>query len=223
MHRRARARPRLATRRRRRLHVQVPCALALTQKAARAGARARTFTEHSLSLGRGGVVGSKRGKPEDEDTESDTYLATVQKGPSALCICVGLPNLPYAHCTYMQPYCINLHTLHIHIVVILHILSCSRSKRNRTSTGFKSGVLALQSSVPLWDSIRMTTRMALAPCQSLGQTRMGSRLLKLTKGGRPSIKKNEVNVRCSTKYRFHRSPSNQRKLFGKSLSSAMRV
>ena len=113
--------------------------------------------------------------------------------------------------------------IYMHIVFILHILSCSRSKRNRTSTGFKSGVLALPSSVPWWDSIRMTTRMALTPCQSLGQTRMGSRLLKLTKGGRPSIKKNEVNVRCSTKYRFHRSPSNQRKLFGKSLSSAMRV
>ena len=123
MHRRARARPRLATRRRRRLHVQVPCALALTQKAARAGARARTFTEHSLSLGRGGVVGSKRGKPEDEDTESDTYLATVQKGPSALCICVGLPNLPYAHCTYMQPYCIILHTLHICAYICILFLS----------------------------------------------------------------------------------------------------
>ena len=51
-------------------------------------ARARAFTEHSLSLGRGGrrapsgVAGSKRGKPEDEDTESETDLATVQKGPN---------------------------------------------------------------------------------------------------------------------------------------------
>ena len=61
--------------------MQVPCALALTQKAACAGARARAFTEHSLSLGRGVVAGNKRGKPEDEDTESDTDLATVQKGP----------------------------------------------------------------------------------------------------------------------------------------------
>ena len=39
------------------------------------------FSEHSLSLGRGWVAGSKRGKQEDEDTESDTDLATIQKGP----------------------------------------------------------------------------------------------------------------------------------------------
>ena len=45
-----------------------------------AGARA---TEHLLSLGRGRVAGPKRGKPEDEDTD----LATIQKGPSTLCIC----------------------------------------------------------------------------------------------------------------------------------------
>ena len=39
------------------------------------------FSEHSLRLGRGWVAGSKRGKQEDEDPESDTDLATIQKGP----------------------------------------------------------------------------------------------------------------------------------------------
>ena len=34
-------------------------------------------------LPRGWVAGPKRGKQEDEDTD----LATVQKGPSTLCIC----------------------------------------------------------------------------------------------------------------------------------------
>ena len=44
---------------------------------------ARAFTEHSLTLGQGWVAGSKRGKLEDEDTD----LATVEKGPSTLCMC----------------------------------------------------------------------------------------------------------------------------------------
>ena len=44
----------------------------------------------------GGVAGSQRGKPEDEDAESDTDFAAVQKGPKffmhmcciAICVCM---------------------------------------------------------------------------------------------------------------------------------------
>ena len=50
---------------------------------------------------------------------------------------------------------------------------------------------------------------------TLQESRTNKHGLKLTKSGRPSIKKNEVNTRYSTKYR---SPSNQQKILGKSLS-----
>ena len=55
-----------------------------------------------------------------------------RKAPSTLCICACLPNSPYAH-AYIAHICI-----YMHIIFILHILSCSRSKRNQRSTGLKS-------------------------------------------------------------------------------------
>ena len=116
--RRAQGGPRLSTRRRRRLHVQVPLvraahththSLTLPAKAEHAGALPCTCARFhwvraracSVSFGRGGVAGSQRGKPEDEDTESDTDLAVVQKGPKyfmRMC-CIAI-------CAYIQPYCI---------------------------------------------------------------------------------------------------------------------
>ena len=101
----------------------------------------------------------------------------------------------------------------LHIYAYICILSLSYiycpaagAREIRGALGSNRGALALPSSVPWWDSIRMTSRMALAPCKNG---------LKLTKSGRHSIKKNGVNARYSTKYR---SPSKQRKLLGKSLS-----
>ena len=60
--------------------------LTLQAKAERAGAspctRAHLLSIHSVwgEVGQG-VAGSKHGKQEEEDMESDTDLATVQKGP----------------------------------------------------------------------------------------------------------------------------------------------
>ena len=60
--------------------------LTLQAKVERAGAspctRAHSLSIHSVWGEAGqGVAGSKHGKPEEEDMESITDLATVQKGP----------------------------------------------------------------------------------------------------------------------------------------------
>ena len=104
--------------------------------------------------------------------------------------------------------------IYMHIVFILHVLSCSRSKRNQRSTGLKSrrSGTAVERSVVGLDSDDDSDGTNTLP-----ESRTNKNGLKLTKGGRPSIKKNAVNARpgYSTKYR---SPSNQQKLLGKSLS-----
>ena len=129
-----------------------------------------------------------------------------RKAPSTLCICACLPNSPYAH-AYIAHICI-----YMHIIFILHILSCSRSKRNQRSTGLKSrrSGTAVERSVVGLDSDDESDGTSTLP-----ESRTNKNGLKLTKSGRPSIKKNGVNARYSTKYR---SPSKQRKLLGKSLS-----
>ena len=61
----------------------------------------------SVSWGRalrGGVAGFQSGKPEDEDMESDTNLAAVQKGPKFFM------HVLYCH---MHIYATLLHILHI--------------------------------------------------------------------------------------------------------------
>ena len=86
----------------------------LTLPAERAGALPCThvlITERaracSVSWGRalrGGVAGFQSGKPEDEDMESDTNLAAVQKGPKFFM------HVLYCH---MHIYATLLHILHI--------------------------------------------------------------------------------------------------------------
>ena len=94
------------------------------------------------------------------------------------------------------------------------ILSCRRSKINRKSIGlkFRRSCTAVELS-----AVGLDLDDQSDGTRTLPESWINNNGLKLTKDGRPSIKKNEVNARpgYSTKYR---SPSNQQKLLGKSLS-----
>ena len=68
----------------------------------------------------------------------------------------------------------SIFSIYMYIHQIFQIFPAAGAREIGRGLGSSRGVLALPSSCPWWDSIRMTSRMALAPCQSLGQTSMGS-------------------------------------------------